>query len=80
MKVYTPPKRLLALGLVLQFDREQKRLFAPHERFAINQERAKLMANQHDYLQPEELERRIQTAIFEIETQGWCPLSEIKFG
>lgn len=79
MKSYTPPQRLLDLGIVLQYDQQACRFFAPHERFSINYERARLMANDYSISQCQSIENKIYEILTAIERQDWCPFSEIKY-
>jgi hypothetical protein len=81
MKKYIPPKRLVELGLVLQYDTEQKPTFNTNdfEREMINQERAKLFAGDYSYMQTEKLENKIQTILLEIQKQNWKPKKEIQY-
>jgi hypothetical protein len=81
MKNYKPPKRLVELGLVLQYDTEFKATFNKNnfEREMINQERAKLFANDFSHLQSEKLEAKIQLILLDIKKQNWTPKTEIQY-
>jgi hypothetical protein len=69
------PKRLEELGLVLKYDTECTPILKVHERFAINQERAKLFANDDTYTQSEIVESKIEMALTEIRRNDWHPLN-----
>lgn len=79
MKEYKPPKRLVLLGLVLQYDTESSPTLKEHERFAINQERAKVIANDDSYKQSEIVESKINAVVVEIRKYNWKPYKEIKY-
>ncbi|MCV9934518.1 hypothetical protein OIU80_19735 [Flavobacterium sp. LS1R47] len=69
------PKRLEELELVLKYDTECTPILKVHERFAINQERAKLFANDFSYSQSEIVETKIKMALSEIRKNDWHPLN-----
>jgi hypothetical protein len=84
MKIFTPSHRLLALGLVLQYDSERQDLgLAPilstGHRILINQERGRIMSGDFDYLQSIEFENKIESILVEIRKQKWKPENEIKY-
>ncbi len=79
MREYIPSKRLVLLGLVLQYDTEDTPSFKEHERFAINQERAKVIANDNSYSQSETVEAKIATILIDIRKHNWKPLNEIQY-
>lgn len=85
MKVFKPPKRLLELGLVLQYDTERQEIgLSPileiEQRILINQERGKIMSGDDNYTQTTNYEAIIQTVLLEIAKQNWKPKIEIKYG
>lgn len=75
MKEPKIPKRLEELGLVLKYDTECIPILKVHERFAINQERAKIFANDFTYKQSEVVEDKIKMALTEIRKNDWHPLN-----
>ncbi len=79
MKVFKPSQRLTELDLVKKYDVEQEPIFKEHERFAINQERAKIMAEDISYLQSEILESKIQNTLHKIAIKKWKPVNEIRY-
>ena len=84
MRNYIPTKRLVELGLVLQYDTELQELskdavLTDTQRFWINQERGKIMSGDDDYLQYEILERLIEKISLEIRKQNWKPKTEIQY-
>lgn len=85
MKVFKPPKRLLELGLVLQYDSERQEIgLSPileiEQRILINQERGKIMSGDDNYTQTTNYEATIQAVLLEIAKQNWKPKIEIKYG
>jgi len=84
MKIYTPPHRLIALGLVLQYDSERQEIglmpiLSIGHRILINQERARIMSGDFDYLQPIDFEDKIESILIEIRKQKWKPETEIQY-
>lgn len=85
MKIYQPSKRLVELGLVLQYDTELQEvskdaILTDTQRFWINQERAKIMSGEDDYLQHPKLEVVIESISLQIRKQNWKPKIEIRYG
>ena len=79
MKVFKPPKRLVELGLVLQYDKEHQPIFNLVERIYINQERGLVMQKNNTYEQPETIETKIQKVLIEIKVNRWKPEKEIQY-
>lgn len=84
MRMYIPTKRLVELGLVLQYDTELQEVskdgvLTDTQRFWINQERGKIMSGDDDYLQYARLERLIETILLGIREQNWKPKTEIQY-
>lgn len=86
MKPYTPPRRLVELGLVLQYDSEffkcclkEERFFKWIERLLINRERARIMAGDNSYKQTEVLESKIKDVLKVIQEKNWKPEKEIQY-
>ena len=84
MRVYIPTKRLVELGLVLQYDTELQEVskdavLTDTQRFWINQERGKIMSGDDDYLQYSTLERLIEKILLGIRKQNWKPKTEIQY-
>lgn len=83
MKVYNPPQRLIALGLVLQYDTESDEnkktiYFTTGQRIVINQERSAIMQGL-EYKQNEWTESKIQFVIGQIITTKWNPEKPIPY-
>lgn len=79
MKIFSPPKRLVELDFVLRYDSEERRMLKIHERFAINQERAKILGGNESYRQSEMLEEKITKILADIEYTGWEPYNPIEY-
>lgn len=84
MRNYIPTKRLVELGLVLQYDTELQEVskdavLTDTQRFWINQERGKIMSGDDDYLQYAALERLIEKILLGIRKQNWKPKTEIQY-
>ena len=84
MRKYIPTKRLVELGLVLQYDTELQEVskdavLTDTQRFWINQERGKIMSGDDDYLQYSTLERLIEKILLGIRKQNWKPKTEIQY-
>ncbi len=86
MKKYQPTKRLVALGIVLQYDNQvfkcelkEERFFKWIERLLINRERARIMAKDNSYRQTEVLENKIKAVLKAIDESGWKPENEIQY-
>lgn len=85
MKAFEPPKRLLELGLVLQYDSERQEIglnpiLEIEQRILINQERGKIMSGDDNYTQTTNYEATIQAVLLGISKQNWKPKTEIKYG
>lgn len=83
MKNYNPTQRLMALGLVLQFDSESQEKGKSHyftvgQRIVINQERAAIMAGLN-YTQNELLENKIEFVVSQIISKKWHPEKPIPY-
>lgn len=59
-----------ALTIVLQFDSQYERVFAPFERMYLHKERATLLQDKN-FEQPQELEDKIQQTLQRIERLEW---------
>lgn len=59
-----------ALTIVLQFDSQYERVFAPFERMYLHKERATLLQDKN-FEQPQELEDKIQQTLQRIERIEW---------
>lgn len=84
MRKYIPTKRLVELGLVLQYDTELQEVtktavLTENQRFWINQERSKIMSGDDDYLQYQTLEVLIENILLGIRKQNWKPKTEIQY-
>lgn len=86
MKLYSPPPRLIDLGLVLQYDKEvfkcelkEESFLTWNDRLLINRERARIMANDFSYWQDDSLEVKITQILFEIKQRNWKPLKAIEY-
>ena len=84
MRVYIPTKRLVELGLVLQYDTELQEVskdavLTTNQRFWINQERGKIMNGDEDYFLYDSLEDLIQKILLQIRKQNWKPKNEIHY-
>jgi hypothetical protein len=84
MKLFKPPKRLVELVHVLQYDTERQELglnpiLKPRQRILINQERAAIMNGYPDYLQHENLELIIQNILLDIQKEKWQPKEEMMY-
>lgn len=84
MRVYIPTKRLVELGLVLQYDTELQEVskdavLTTNQRFWINQERGKIMSGDEDYFLYDSLEDLIQKILLQIRKQNWKPKNEIHY-
>lgn len=84
MRKFIPTKRLVELGLVLQYDTELQEfskdaVLTDTQRFWINQERGKIMSGDDDYLQHATLERLIEKILLGIRKQNWKPKTEIQY-
>lgn len=82
MRKYTPPKRLVELGKVLQFDTGLQELglspiLTTEQRILINQERGKIMSGDFNYTQP--INGKIESVLVEIRKQNWKPETEIQY-
>lgn len=82
MKFYTPPKRLVELGLVLQYDTflQEKGLTAllsSYHRMLINQERSKIMSGYFNYTQT--IDDLIESILLKIKEERWKPKIEIQY-
>lgn len=82
MKKYLPPKRLVELGLVLQYDSSfqelgQSPILSTEQRILINQERSRIMSGDFDYIQP--VDSKIESVLVEIRKQNWKPETEIQY-
>lgn len=84
MKRYQPAKRLVELGLVLQYDSQnykciykREKYLTVLERVAINQERASIMSGKDEFIQP--LETKIQSILLIIKQSRWKPENEILY-
>ena len=82
MRKYTPPKRLVELGKVLQFDTGLQELglspiLTTEQRILINQERGKIMSGDFDYIQL--INSKIESVLVEIRKQNWKPETEIQY-
>ena len=75
MKEYIPSRREQELHLVLAYCGTA--IFSKGERFAINLERAKLMANNLDFKQDRKLEEKIQYTLQKIKDTKWIPETNI---
>lgn len=83
MKIYKTPTRLKNLGLTLQYDSHLKDngkigFFSVSERILINQERGKIL-NDEVYIQPEQLESKIDNVLDKINQIGWEPEKQIEY-
>ncbi len=84
MTIYKPPQRLLELGMVLKYDSElqedgKTKKLEPHEREAINRERAKVIANDYSYQHFESLITKIDSILLEIKLKRWKPKNPIEY-
>lgn len=81
MKYYKPTERLLDLGLVLQYDSQEKVIFNTRgfEREMINQERGRILQGDFDYWQTKTLETKISNALLEIKRTKWKPEKPINY-
>ncbi|EMY3483770.1 hypothetical protein FPG87_12525 [Flavobacterium psychrophilum] len=84
MRKFIPTKRLVELGLVLQYDTELQEVskdavLTDTQRFWINQERGKIMSGDDDYLQYATLEKLIEKILLGIRKQNWKPKTEIQY-
>ena len=84
MKCFNPCKRQQLLDLVLQYDSFKKEIgkahfFTDSERFLINQERAKIMQNDFDFIQNESLLMKISFVKEQITTYNWHPKKTIEY-
>lgn len=82
MKKYTPPKRLVELGMVLQYDTGLQELglspiLTAEQRILINQERGRIMSGFFDYKQP--INDKIESVLVEIRKEYWKPETEIRY-
>ena len=82
MKKYQPPKRLIELGLVLQYDSSfqelgQSPILSMVQRILINQERGRIMSGHFDYIQP--VNCKIESVLVEIRKQNWKPETDIQY-
>ncbi len=86
MRQLQPPKRLVELGLVLQYDKEvfkcelkEENFLTWNDRLLINRERARIMAKDDTYRQSDALENKITHILREILMNNWQPLKEIEY-
>lgn len=84
MKIYIPNNRHAILDIILQYDSLKKELgksgfFTDAQRFSINQERAKIMSGNNNYLQNEKLEILIDSVIKQILSGSWRPQKPIQY-
>lgn len=84
MKIFTPNKRLINLGLVLQYDSFKKDngkagYFTQAQRTLINQERGRIFNELDNYIQPPELEEKIQFLMDQIKSNNWNPLIPVEY-
>lgn len=82
MKKYLPPKRLVELGWVLQYDSGLQELgLSPiltiEHRILINQERGRIMSGDFDYIQS--VNCKIESVLVEIRKQNWKPETDIQY-
>jgi hypothetical protein len=78
MKTYKPPQRLVALGLVLQYDSELQKngrlgIFSTFQRILINQERAKILSEDDTYRQAFGIENKIEFVLEKIKATNFQP-------
>ncbi|MCV9929492.1 hypothetical protein OIU83_17660 [Flavobacterium sp. LS1R49] len=80
------PKRLIELGLVLQYDSEvfkcelkEEQFLTWIERLLINRERAKIMSGDTTYTQTKVLESKIEAVLIEVKKSNWHPFKEIEY-
>lgn len=79
MKIFEPTQRLQELDLVLKYDTEYSPELKPHERFAINQERAAILRDDNDYWQDQLLESKIKLILKYINATKWQPETKIEY-
>lgn len=82
MKIYNPPKRLIELGVILQYDTSLQELglspvLTTEQRIFINQERGRIMSGDFDYIQP--IDSKIESILTEIRKQRWKPETDIQY-
>jgi hypothetical protein len=82
MKKYEPPKRLVQLGRVLQYDSERQEigfssLLSIENRILINQERGMIMKGNFDYKQL--IDTKINSILLEIRKENWKPKTDIQY-
>ena len=82
MRKYIPPKRLVELGKVLQYDTGLQELgmspiLTTEQRILINQERGRIMSGDFDYVQS--IQSKIESVLVEIRKQHWKPETEIQY-
>lgn len=84
MKSYIPNNRHIILDLVLQYDSEKKEIgksgfLTDAQRFSINQERAKIMGEDHSFKQSDNLETLISSILLKIRSGSWRPEKPIQY-
>ena len=80
--MYNPPKRLVELGIILQYDTSLQELglssvLTTEQRIFINQERGRIMSGDFDYIQP--IDSKIESILTEIRKQRWKPETDIQY-